>query len=227
MRNVKKVLSGTLLSVSAIVCGYSSTANATVIDFEGYGAGTIINNQYSGLTVSAVNNGSGPNVAVVFDTNNPTGGDTDLVPTGYQPGNILIIHETNNCGVSSCDNPDDEASGGVFNLNFTSVVTLESIDFFDIETSENGTTPLNAIKLFDAANNEIMANTFFVPDTGGDNTWGQLAFDVDGVKRVELNIAGSGAIDKVAFSRIPVPAAAWLFVSGFLGLAAFARRKKV
>lgn len=226
MKNVKNVLSCTLISVSAIVCCFSPAANAIVIDFDGHAAGTIINNQYADLTVSAVNNGSGPDVAVTFDTNNPTGGDFDLVPTSYDPGNVLIIHETNNCNASSCDNPDDAASGGIFYLDFTSAVTLESIDFFDIEASENGQTPSNAIKLFDAANNEIMANTFYVPGTGGDNTWDQLAFNVDGVKRIELNISGSGAIDRVAFSRIPVPAAVWLFGSGLIGLTALARRKK-
>ena len=229
MKNVKKVLSRTLLSVSAIACCYSPAANATtVIGFESYGAGTIITSQYADVTFSAVNNGSGPDVAVIFDTRNPTGGDLDLVPASYDPGNILIIHETNNCvaGDISCKEPDDEASGGIFRLNFTSVVTLESIDFFDIETDENGQTPLNAIKLFDDADNEIMANMFYVPDTGGDFTWGQLEFNVDGVKRVELNMAGSGAIDNVAFSRIPVPAAVWLFGSGLIGLTALARRKK-
>ena len=74
MENVKKALSHTLFSVSAIVCCFSPAINATVINFDGYDAGTIINNQYADLTVSAVNRGGGPNVAVTFDTTNPTGG---------------------------------------------------------------------------------------------------------------------------------------------------------
>ncbi len=233
MKNLKKALSLTLLSVSASVCCFSPTANAEVIDFEGYTAGTIINHQYTDVTVSAVNNGGGPNVAVTFNTAAPTGDDLDLGgpfgPYDYDPGNVLIIHETDNCDTNSCDNPDDEASGGVFTFDFESLILLDSIDFFDIETSENGQTPNNAIKLFGADDNEIMADMFYVPGTGGDNTWGQLLFGVEGVKRIELNLAGSGAIDNITYSRarIPVPAAVWLFGSGLIGLVAFARRKKV
>ncbi|MCK5346144.1 MAG: hypothetical protein KAR20_22190, partial [Candidatus Heimdallarchaeota archaeon] len=140
MKNVKKALSITLFAVSATVC-FSPAANAAVIDFEGYGAGTIINSQYTDVTVSAINNGSGPDVAVIFDTRNVTGDDYDLVPEGYDidnDGNVLIIHETKNCGATSCDEPDDEASGGTFYFDFASLITLKSIDFFDIETDENG-----------------------------------------------------------------------------------------
>jgi hypothetical protein len=55
--------------------------------------------------------------------------------------------------------------------------------------------------------------------------WGQLEFNVDGVKRIELNLGGSGAIDNIRYSVIPVPAAVWLFGSGLIGLIALARRK--
>ena len=229
MINIKKAISLTLFSMSAIVSCFFSAAHATtVIDFEGYSAGTIIDTEYAGeLTMSAVNLGSGPDAAVIFDTTNPTGGDTDLVPIDYNPGNVLIIHETNNCDANTCDNPDDEASGGIFYLDFASIITLESIDFFDIEATENGQTPYNVIKLFDAADNEIMPDTFYIPGTGGDNTWDQLLFNVDGIKRIELNMAGSGAIDNITYrARVPLPAAAWLFASGFIGLITLARRKK-
>ena len=50
-------------------------------------------------------------------------------------------------------------------------------------------------------------------------------FGVDGVKRIELKLGGSGAIDNIAYSVIPLPSAVWLFGSGLVGLAALARRK--
>jgi len=127
----------------------------------------------------------------LFDSNNPTGGDGDLgapfthVTTGQvkNPGNILIIHEqysgcrnsggssvvgyTNTNGYTqnavSCDNPDDNASGGRFEINFNKDITLSSIDFFDIEGAE--TTNDNEIKLFDANGNQIMDNAFYTPFT--------------------------------------------------------------
>ena len=225
------------LLTSALICS-CSLANAAVIDFEGLLAGTIVDDEYApDLTVNVDNRGGGPDVGVVFDTLNPTGRDYDLggpfdsnnplLADNYTAGNVLIIHETHNCDSNFCSNPDDEGSrpAGTFFFDFSSAVTLQSIDFFDVETAENGSGPNNSIRLFDAADNEIMPGTFFTPDTGGDNMWDQLVFNVDGVKRIELNLGGSGAIDNITYSVIPIPSAIWLFATGLIGLAALARRK--
>ena len=68
--------------------------------------------------------------------------------------------------------------------------------------------------------------------TAGDNMLAQFLFGVDGVKRIELNMGGSGAISNITFTAaempsVPVPAAMWLFGSGLIGLVGFARRIKV
>lgn len=225
------------LAGALALCAYPQ-AHADVITFEGFDAGTIIDSEYAPLlSISVDNRGGGPDVAVVFDTLNPSGGDLDLggpfdsinpaLADNYTTGNVLIIHENYTCGTDTCRNPDDEGSrpAGVFHLVFDQLVTLQSIDFFDVEIAENGKTANNAIKLFDDANNEIMPDSFYTPNTGGDNMWNQLVFDVDGVKRIELGMGGSGAIDNIAFSVVPVPAAVWLFGSGLIGLLALARRK--
>lgn len=227
-----------ILLTTIFACCLSPFANAAVIDFEDQATGTIIDNEYAPLVnLNVINRGGGPDVGVIFDSLNPTGGDYDLggpfdsnnpaLADGFTTGNVLIIHENYNCTTDKCRNPDDEGSrpAGTFYFNFESVITLESIDFFDIETAENGRTSNNVIKLFDAAENEIKPGTFFTPDTGGDNMWDQLVFDVDGVKRIELNMGGSGAIDNIRFTVVPIPPAIWLFGSGLIGLAGLARRK--
>jgi hypothetical protein len=229
------------LVAGALVCALSPCANADVIDFDDLAPGTIVDNEYDTLVdISVVNRSSGPDLGVVFDTTDttPSGGDYDLVgpfdtnnpllTNGFIANNVLIIQEHSySCDTDTCSNPDDEGSrpAGKFIFNFNTVITLESIDFFDIETAENGMTDNNAIRLFDVDNNEIMPATFFTPDTGGDNMWDQLVFNVDGVKRIELNLGGSGAIDNITFTVVPVPAAVWLFGSGLIGLIALARRR--
>lgn len=222
----------------ALVYCFSPLANAVVIDFDDLATGTIVDSEYAPLlNVSVKNRGGAPDAGVIFDTPHPTRGDTDLggpfdtnnpaLPDNYTARNVLIIHETHNCNADSCDNPDDEGSrrAGTFFFDFESVIALESIDFFDIETAENGKSDNNAIKLFDAVDNEIMADTFYTPDTGGDNMWDRFVFDVEGVKRIELNMGGSGAIDNITFSVVPIPAAVWLFGTGFIVLAGLARRR--
>ena len=68
----------------------------------------------------------------------------------------------------------------------------------------------------------MLPGSFAVPNTGGDNPWDQVVFDVSGVSRIEIYMGGSGAIDNITFSVIPVPAAVWLFASS-LGLLCWVR----
>lgn len=229
------------LFAGALVCVITPCAHATVINFDDLAPGTIVDSEYASLVDIRVDNrGGGPDLGVAFDTTDltPAGGDYDLVgpfntynpdlTNGFETGNVLIIQEHSySCDGNTCGTPDDEGSrpAGTFYFEFNTVITLESIDFFDVETAENGTTDNNAIRLFDVDNNELMPGTFFTPDTGGDNMWDQLTFNVDGVKRIELNLGGSGAIDNITFTVVPVPAAAWLFGSGLIGLIGLARRK--
>jgi len=226
------------LLLSTILCALSPLTQAGVIDFDDLTAGTIVDNEYAPLlNVGVQNLGGGPDVAVIFDTLNPTGRDYDLggpfnsnnpdLEDNFTANNVLIIHERFDCNNLSCREPDDEGSrqAGRFFFDFASSITLESIDFFDVETAENGDRPENAIRLFDAADNEILPGRFFTPDTGGDNMWDRLEFNVAGVKRIELNMGGSGAIDNITYSVVPIPAAIWLFGCGLIGLVGLARRK--
>ncbi|NND59610.1 MAG: PEP-CTERM sorting domain-containing protein [Gammaproteobacteria bacterium] len=224
MRLISKLI-GVALLLNA------SAASALVLDFEGFAAGTIIDDEYFttfGVTISAINSGSSPDIAVVFDSNNPTGGDSDLGapfapaagnPFGsISPGNLLILQE-NNCPASGCV-PDDQGArpAGTISFVFENAVMIESLDFFDIEGPEIGD-----VVLYDALGNTMA--TFAIPDTGGDNFWARLIMNVDGVSAIDVNMGGSGAIDNLQFSPVPVPAALPLFFGG-LTLLGFMRRRR-
>lgn len=223
----------------------AGSTSAAVIDFEGFGSGQIIDDEYApDVSISAINLSSGPDVAVIFDTTdpNPAGGDFDLVAPfdsinpnlidNFNPGNVLIIQERNDCNFVTgfCATPDDEGSrpGGEFEFLFSSDIILETIDFFDIELAEDNGNPNSEIHLFDSDGDEIQIGNFFVPNTGGDKMWNQVDFDsVTGVRRIVIELNGSGAIDNLTFQTqvVPLPATAWLFGSA-IGLLAWVRRKK-
>ncbi len=220
----------------------SAPAFAQIIDFEGFAKGTRIDTEYQsslGVTINGVNvdQGNAQNMAVIFDTNNPTGGDTDLGGPfsndhglgNLSPGNVLIIHEhPSECvpnPLSCGDDPDDEGSrpAGFFEITFSTGVRLDSIDFFDVEAAENGTNPANAITLFDSNGNELSPNTFFTPNTGGDNKWHRLNFGVSDVASLTIRLNGSGAIDNINY-YVPEPSSTLLLGLGIAGLV-WTRRK--
>lgn len=217
-------------------------AQAGVLTFDEavFGHGTVVNNQYTPLvTISAINIGGGPNLAVAFDSTLSGTLDPDLeglfdsnnaaLADDFDPGNILILQENDTgCGDGTCNRPDDEGDrpAGILSFQFSQAIELLSMDFFDIESAEDGATPNNRIRLFDTSNTEIFANTFYTPDTGGDNMWDQVLFaqGISGVGRIDVYLGGSGAVDNLVYSVVPVPAAVWLFGSALLGFIGFSRR---
>ncbi len=152
------------------------------IDFNDLTAGTIVDNEYvaDGVTISAV---GGSNQAMIFDTANPTGGDHDLATSNL--GNVLIISED-----GDSHDPDDNAGGGKFIFNFDTPSTVESLTFLDTEESA-------WVKFFD-----INGNLIKTVDVHGiaDNGQRDVDFNVDDVARMEVILAGSGAIDNLKFT---------------------------
>jgi len=248
MNNKYPGIRRTILSSTILVGGLlgSAVGHAAVLDFEDAMRGQIIDDEYveDGVRISAYNRRvDGDGLAVIFDTRVKRGPDGDLkgpftkVGDGpdednepYDPGNVLIIQSEkhNVCADPAsgfCETPDDEGHGGAFFFDFAAPVTLWSIDFFDIEDSEDHGNPDSEILLYGA--DDTLLASFYVPATGGDNTWDTFYFDgVSDVTRLVVELAGSGAIDNLSYAVVPVPAAVWLFGSGLLGLLGVTVRHK-
>ncbi|MBM7069071.1 SdrD B-like domain-containing protein [Actibacterium sp. 188UL27-1] len=159
-------------------------------DFNDLATGTIVNEQIEGVTITAQRAGDGPNSAndaMIFDTDNPTGGDNDLSYTGV--GKVIIISED---GDSS--DPDDNASGGVIRFDFDNPSKVTSIKVLDTEET-TGT-----IDLFDADGGLIKSVP--IPATG-DNGQSDVTLDADGVALMLVNLPGSGAVDDLCFDHEP------------------------
>ncbi len=175
-------------------------------------AGTIVSSQWHlfDIHISAVNNKAGhPNEVIIFDSNNPTGGDLDLgspwdtgnLPSNTDLGNLLIIAEdlVDSNGDGLVDDPDDEAKGGtiIFQSN-NSCNTLE-FDFIDFE-QDQGNSGYVIINLEEGGSLEFDFRDFVGP-LYGDNSANRVSIsseDIGGTfKQVEFHFIGSGAIDNV------------------------------
>ena len=76
---IKFSLVPTSLLIILFISGlWVSNVGAQLIDFNSLVHGEIVNSQFSGLTISAVNVGGGPNLAVAFNSNLTGTQDPDL-----------------------------------------------------------------------------------------------------------------------------------------------------
>ena len=142
-------------------------------------AGTVVTDQFEGLSISTPSEFG----VMVFDTNNPTGGDDDL--SADDLGNVLIISED---GDSS--DPDDNATGGVINIEFDEPSTVTAIGLLDIEQR-------GFVRLLDEESNII---EFIDIEPMGDGESFELDISNSEVARLELGLAESGALTSLDFS---------------------------
>ncbi len=218
---------GVLTAMTLLVM--SSPTVAITIDFDtdaafnSLAAGTIVTEQYAamGVHISANNLVSGhPDLAIVFDSANPTGDDGDLATPGYHAtntipyGKLLIIAEnaTDSNGDGLVDDPDDEGGqpAGWLNLALDFEQNQASFVFIDIEES-GGTV--------DFRNNGSVVATIGIPAMGDNSrvtaAYAGLTFD-----EVRVNFAGSAALAEIVL--VPEPGSLALLCIG--GLALMRRR---
>ncbi|MEM7244971.1 MAG: hypothetical protein AAF533_06475 [Acidobacteriota bacterium] len=154
------------------------------LDFDGTAAGTVIDTQFFGVTIS----GSTP--VMSFDSASPTCDDEDLETPGAGAGNdtardgVLILSED----FSSCA-PDDHRDGGIMTFDFEVPREVDWVGLLDID--EDGTF----VRAFDAAGGALGDFPAVVQD---DNGWQQVVLGLDGVGSLEVHLAGSGAVTEIA-----------------------------
>ncbi|WP_298431658.1 Hint domain-containing protein [uncultured Jannaschia sp.] len=150
----------------------------TTIDFNSFSAGTIINDQLDGVTVTS---GNGHNPPMIFDTAHPTGGDYDLATSNL--GKVLILSED-----GDSHDPDDEAHGGMLTFDFDGEVDMHSITVLDADE------PI-WIKLYDEHGNFIRQYDVTTAN-GGQKV---VHLDTAGVGKMVVKFDGSGAVDNIVY----------------------------
>jgi hypothetical protein len=183
----------------------------TILELDNLPKGTVVGEQFAsyGVHIAAMNTGGGPDLAIVFDSSNPSGGDFDLgspnetfggpgIGVGGemgQPGanstalgHLLIVAENavDANGDGRIDDPDDEAGGGIIKFNFDVPTDVISLQIVDIDEINQG-----FVVAYDGAN-QVIAN---VPmQMLGDNSVQRLVVNALGARRLEVVFPGSGAI---------------------------------
>ena len=154
--------------------------NSINFDEHNLAAGTIVTDQFYGVEFSS----SSEFGVMLFDTNKITGEDFDLESTNLK--NVLIISEDGDGA-----DPDDNAAGGIINVEFEDLVSVNSIGLLDIDE------PGSSLTFYDE--NDRMIETVEI-DRLGDNSFQEIIFDIDNVASFDINLAGSGAVTGIDYS---------------------------
>lgn len=229
IEQVMKTAKGTSNVLGLVVCVASMAPAfllAGTVDFEGAFYATNPVSQFqdaSGTVTGSISVTSRTNAAWIYDTASSGGEDPDLVGPFFKAadrasspsatvlpgksfGNAPIIQE------QGASNPDDERRGGKIIFSFDQPVKLFSVDLLD--ASQGGVS----LTLFDGSNSVLGTYTNqFNGDSNNQPNWCETVLfggGVPGVKNLQLDMPGvSGAVDNLEVSAVPIPAAAWLFVS--------------
>lgn len=166
------------------VCEYRVCVTTEVVeytyDFEVFNPGDIVSS-YGIAGIYGYRSNFDGNQFMIFDSNNPTGGDYDL---NTNTGNIGIISEDNDSS-----DPDDNYFGGVMTFNFNKAVTFTSIDIIDVQGQHNYVT------LIDIDGNEVVVE---IP-VGSNEQLQTMTFNMENVVSVVVSVCESAAVDNLKF----------------------------
>jgi hypothetical protein len=181
-------------------------------------AGTLVNEQWSawGVHVTAESDSSRkPDQAILFDSANPSGNDSDLgtpnedfggpgVGNGGEAGTagenteaqgmLLILPEDVNDsnGDGLVDDPNDARAGGFMTFTFDQPYRVDTVQLVDMDGGEWD----NTVKVFDMDGN-LIDYLNFAPL--GDNSYQEARIDAMNVGQLSFELAGSGAISAIVF----------------------------
>jgi len=214
-RGFESLVFAAMLTLAAV-----SPTSADIQDFGGYPAGTRVATDEGGLplwpdfTITKVVNNNGPDVAIIFDSLRPTGGDWDLGSPNVdfgglgmgagggsgQPGensrplgNLIIIAENvaDANGNGLVDDPDDDDDGGCITIEFDPGVIPLAITLIDVDEE----TAVIAVE----ADGVVVTVDATLP---GDNAVKTLDLQGlgTGLRRVEVCFSHSGGIAEIEYS---------------------------
>ena len=218
MLNKLRTIKPNSLLLLFLISGFSSASHAVLIDFNAFsgvniGNGVltplqIIDDEFSADGIFFGRSGVSAGVGVI----NNEGPDGSQAVSGLDAGGLI-----SSVGTGCC-------TGDIF-FNFLGVTDFVSFDIGDF----GGDTDNFQVRVFSEVD-VLLSSLNYSGDSFADI--GTVSIAMAGIHRIEIDFDDTNEfgyfLDNVNFNPVvPVPAAAWLFGSGLIGLIGVARRKKV
>lgn len=127
--------------------------------------------------------------------------------------------------VANCDYSFTATSSWFQNGTKDAIALYENTTLLDSLSYEGLVTPFTEGDILIAKDNNTDIVSLARITNGIDSNNNNLDFQLGCITPGSANIAGTGNCSTANISAVPLPAAAWLFGSGLIGLVGFARRK--
>ncbi len=207
------------LSLAAGLVPNSSCLPNITFDTNGNGqalaSGAIPLEEWANLGIHVNSSDPANHAPMIFDSSNPSGGDTDLgsphtsfsgpgvgvggaagqiAQNNQSVGNVLIISEDNDAS-----DPDDNVGGGTLEFTFDSPQPVYGVQILDTDHGEVG----GRIRAYDAAGNLLREASII---GYGNNSLQTVTVNAVNVSRLEVEFPGSGSVSALVFCEPNPPA---------------------
>ena len=139
-------------------------------------------------------------------------------------GYFVICSDTTQ--VANCDYSFTTTAGWFQNGTKDAIALYENTTLLDSLSYEGSVTPFTEGDTLIAKDNRVDIVSLARIANGIDTNNNNLDFQLGCITPGSANIAGTGNCSIPNINAVPLPAAAWLFGSGLVGLIGFARRKE-
>ncbi len=223
MENSKKTSLGLLALTSCMTLSSHAAVVINEIDYDQPGTDTaeFIELFNSGSSIISLDNYA---IDLINGSNSSSYRNIELTGFSINAGSYFVVCSNANL-VANCNYSFTSSNGWFQNGAPDAVALYENTNLLDALSYEGKLAPYtegDALTIKD--NNADIISISRIID-GADSNNNALDFELGCITPGSANIAGMGDCSITQVSAVPLPAAAWLFASGMIGLVGFARRK--
>ena len=223
MENSKKTSLGLLALTSCMTLSSHAAVVINEIDYDQPGTDTaeFIELFNSGSSIISLDNYS---IDLINGSTSSSYRNIDLTGFSINAGSYFVVC-SNASLVANCNYSFTSSNGWFQNGAPDAVALYESTNLLDALSYEGILLPYTEGDVLTIKDNNIDITSISRIIDGADSNNNALDFELGCITPGSANIAGMGDCSVTQINPVPLPAAAWLFASGMIGLVGLARRK--